>query len=72
MNIHMKAIRTVGIVVLILWMAWISLEVERVKGIAIEACGIAWGRSLQPDGGLRLPVVCPDLGWNEAIQGSSR
>jgi hypothetical protein len=60
----MQAVKIVGIVALIIWMAWISKELMDTKSIATEACGLAVSK-MGPDGGFHLPVVCPDLDRGE-------
>jgi len=46
-------------------MAWVSLMLIQVKSIALEACGIAAVHGEDANGGIHLPVVCPNLDYNE-------
>jgi hypothetical protein len=44
-----------------LWMLWMSWQMIVVKRIALEACGLAATGGMNENGGIKLPVVCPDL-----------
>lgn len=68
----MKAFKIICLFVLALWMAWVSLTLIQTKAIAIEACGLAATHGEDENGGIRLPVVCPDLYYNEVTPGKSR
>jgi len=67
----MRLLKTAGIVALVLWMAWASFTLIQVKSIALEACGIAAVHGVDADGGIRIPVVCPDLAYSEVKQAKS-
>ena len=68
----MKAVKILGLVALVAWMAWVSLALIQIKAIAIEACGIAAVHGGDENGGIHIPVVCPDLDYNEAKQGKPK
>jgi hypothetical protein len=61
-----KALKIFGMVFLGLWMIWVSKELIDIKEIAIEACGIAAVHGTDNNGGIHLPVICPDLTSDEA------
>jgi hypothetical protein len=61
----MNGLKLIGIVALLLWMAWVSLQLVNIKQIALEACGIASIGGQDKNGGIKLPVTCPDLDRNE-------
>ncbi|MBS0274968.1 MAG: hypothetical protein JSR55_11340 [Proteobacteria bacterium] len=67
----MKALKIAGVVVLGLWMAWVTLQLHYIKSIALEACGIAAVGGVNSNGVLKIPVVCPDLANNEVKRESS-
>jgi hypothetical protein len=61
----MKTLKVVGIIALIVWMTFITLEIEHTKNIAAEACGFALA-AVRVDSGPRpdprsLPFGCPEL-----------
>jgi hypothetical protein len=62
----MNAFQIVAVLVLIVWMAWVSLTLIQTKAIAIEACGLAASHGEDAHGGIRLPVICPNLDYGEA------
>jgi hypothetical protein len=64
-DFEMKALKIVGVVVVAIWMAWMSVQILRLNAEVTETCAIAYGRNIQPDGGLKVPVVCPALEFNE-------
>jgi hypothetical protein len=68
----MKAFKIMGIVVVGLWMAWVSMEIIEIKSIALETCGIALVGGEDNQGGLRVPVECPHLYYNEITRGKSK
>jgi hypothetical protein len=61
----MKALKIGGIVAVLLWMAWISLETEHTKNIAYEACAFALAATGHPAGSIPLPLNCPNLANDE-------
>jgi hypothetical protein len=61
----MKALKISALVVMALWMVWISLEIENTKNIAYEACAFAATATGHPAGSTPLPLICPDLNKNE-------
>ena len=65
----MKALKIAGLIALIVWGAWVSLTLIQIKAIAVEACGIAAAHGEDANGGIHIPVVCPDLDYNETKQG---
>jgi len=68
----MNVVKILGLVALIAWMAWVSLTLIQIKAIAIEACGIAAVHGEDANGGIHIPVVCPDLDYNETRQGKPK
>jgi hypothetical protein len=68
----MKALKICGGVALVLWMLWASLELIQTRAIALEACGLAATHGEGADGGIHLPVVCPNLDYNEVMQEKSK
>ena len=68
----MRAWKIAGLAALIVWMAWVSLTLIEVKSIALEACGLAAVHGENANGGILLPVTCPDLDDNEVKAGKPR
>lgn len=68
----MRALKIVGLAALVVWMAWVSLTLIQVKSIALEACGLAAVHGVDANGGIQLPVTCPDLDYNEVTAGKPR
>ncbi|MDR3525815.1 MAG: hypothetical protein P4L57_00945 [Rhizomicrobium sp.] len=64
----MKTLKTVGLVIVGIWMVWVSKEIIDIKTIAVETCGIAAAGGMDSHGGLHIPVVCPDLDRDEIKQ----
>ncbi len=56
----MKPLKIAGIVVVALWMAWVTFQLNRMYDLETEICGIAFGK--MPDGSLRFPLSCPATG----------
>lgn len=61
----MKAFKIAAIVVVGLWMAWVTMQLYYIRKIALEACGIAAAHGMDTNGGIHVPVVCPDLNIDE-------
>jgi hypothetical protein len=64
-----KAVKIIGLIALILWMAWATKELMDIKFIAIETCGLITSKVVE--GGIHMPVVCPDLMDSEARRQNS-
>jgi hypothetical protein len=64
----MKSLKIIGVVILGLWMLWVSWQLAGIKEIALEACGIASVGGMDQNGGIKVPVVCPALNDNEIKQ----
>jgi hypothetical protein len=62
-----RALKVVGLTVLIMWAAWASLTLIQIKSIALEACGLAV-HGEDANGGISLPVECPALDYKEVRQ----
>ena len=62
----MKAVKIACVAIVVLWMTWISLEIEQTKKIAYEACALSAGTSVPvPAGAIPVPLICPELANNE-------
>jgi hypothetical protein len=61
----MKALKIAGLVLVAVWILWVSDELIRIRGIALEACALAASGPAGPDGGIHVPVTCPALNNNE-------
>jgi hypothetical protein len=64
-----RALKVLGFIALIMWMAWVSLTLIQIRSIALEACGLAAVHGEDASGGISLPVECPALDYNEVKSG---
>jgi hypothetical protein len=64
----MNGLKLIAIIALLFWMAWVSLQLVNIKQIALETCGIVAVGGEGRNGGIKLPVICPDLDRNEVKQ----
>jgi len=65
MGIDVKTLKAARLIIVGIWMVWVSKEIIDIKTIAVETCGIAAAGGTDSHGGLHIPVVCPALDRNE-------
>ena len=66
----MKPLKLAGLIALILWMAWITLEIRNIHLLALETCGgvFAGPNPLHKS----MPDNCPDLTFTDLPPSSEK
>jgi hypothetical protein len=41
--------KTIGLIVLVLWLVWLTWRIEQIRYLALEACGLSYARAEQED-----------------------
>lgn len=66
----MRALKIVSVIVIGVWMAWITWRIEQIRYIATQACGLAFAANERIGNKVTHPAPCPFIDFVAPAQNS--